>query len=187
MYRNSKKMILVSLILVLFLGCTDKVETKVSVAKSELEYLEELITQKITVADILKAKHENKYIGESLLSWTIQGVALISVNLNEMELHHNKETKLLIIKLPEPKISNFKIDQMKTNTFKVKQAILDDDEIISFIQNEAMKKAEEALMHKINTLDYKKDSKEEAIKTLSNFFTKQQGFSNIKFDWKAES
>lgn len=184
MYNSINKKTLFFFIIFLFLGCSDKVETNISVSKSELEEIEELITQKIRVADILKAKHQNKYMGESLLSWTIEGEALISVNLNEMKYHHNTDTNLLTIELPEPKISNFKIDQIETNTFKIKQAILDSDEIISFIQNEAMKKAEEALRYKINTMDYKEESKKEAIKTLSMFFTKKQGFSNIKFNWK---
>lgn len=181
-YINTKTLFL--FIILLFLGCSDKVDTNISVSKSELEEIEELITQKIRVADILKAKHQNKYMGQSLLSWTIEGEALISVSLDEMKYHHAKDTNLLTIELPEPKISNFKIDHMETNTFKIKQAILDSDKVISSIQNKAMKKAEEALMYKINTMNYKEDSKKEAMKILSMFFTKKQGFSNIKFAWK---
>jgi len=184
MYNNINKKALFFFIIFIFLGCSDKVETNISVSKSELQEIEKLITQKIRVADILKAKHQNKYMGESLLSWTIEGEALISVNLDKMKFYHNKKTNLLTIALPEPQISNFKIDQMETNTFKIKQALLDGDKIISFIQNEAMKKAEEALIYKINTMDYKKNSKKEAIKTLSMFFRKKQGFSNIKFNWR---
>jgi len=184
MYKNTKKTILALFIIFLFLGCSDKVETNVSVAKSDLEYLEDLITQKITVADILKAEHQNKYAGKSVLSWTIEGTALISVNLNEMKLHQHKESKLLTITLPEPNISNFKLNQKKTETFKVKKGFFADAKVISFIRNESMKQAEDALTYKIENMNYKKDSKDAAEKTLSIFFTKQQGFSNIEFKWK---
>ena len=184
MYKNTQKTILILFIIFLFLGCSDKIETNVSVAKSDLEYLEDLITQKITVADILKAEHQNKYAGKSVLSWTIEGTALISVNLNEMKLHQHKESKLLTITLPEPNISNFKLNQKKTETFKVKKGFFADAKVISFIRNESMKQAEDALTYKIENMNYKKDSKDEAEKTLSMFFTKQQGFSNIEFKWK---
>jgi len=184
MYKNTKKTILSLFIIFLFLGCSDKLETNVSVVKADLEYLEDLITQKITVADILKAEHQNKYAGESVLSWTIEGTALISVNLNEMKLHQHKESKLLTITLPEPKISNFKLNQKKTETFKVKKGFFADAKVISFIRNESMKQAEDALTYKIENMNYKKDSKDAAEKTLSIFFTKQKGFSNIEFKWK---
>ena len=182
------KLILILVVLFLIIGAgyfyTLKTEkhTNFSVHKSTLTNIENLVTQKIKVADILNAEHKSTF-GKSTASWLIEGSAVISVNLKEMSINEQKEANSLIITLPQPKISNFKIDHMTTKTYNVKKALLDNEETIQLIRNEALKKAEEALMYKISTMGYKENSKNEAEKILKKIFTKQ-GYTHISFIWE---
>jgi hypothetical protein len=161
----------------------EKSEQHIAVTKSDLEYMENLITQKIHVADILKAEHLNDLYGRSTATWAIEGTALISVDLSEMKMEYNENTKTLTITLPSPQILNFKIDQYRTGNLKIQKALLDNDKLIGNIRNESMRQAEKALKFKINRMGYKERSKDEAVKVLRNFFTKQLGYQNVKFVW----
>lgn len=93
--------------------------TSTGPTREKLESLQELVIQKVTVADILTYTE-----GSVSAAWLVRGDGLISVSLRDAIIDHIDQTaRTATIRLPVPKVLSARVDHERTTFWDSRQGL----------------------------------------------------------------
>lgn len=81
----------------------------------KIQKLGDLVVLRVSIADVVE-EAEYEYKG----AWVVRGEAEVAVDLQSAQLESaNEKTKRLVVLLPQPRVTQARIDHKKSRTFKV--------------------------------------------------------------------
>jgi|BioPla2DNA2_1021312.scaffolds.fasta_scaffold27949_2 hypothetical protein len=136
-----------------------------------LEQLSQIVSLRIHLADTLtvdakKGRHTVQ------AAWIIKGDALIAVDLKQGRVIDVSESnKTATIQLPPPSVLSPRIDHEKTKTFNLERGLWTKDEYVTYINDKAMKLAQQKIREQASSPEYIEMGRTLAERIIRGFYS----------------